>query len=183
MGAGSIHFKHNTVMFTTMYDQTTFENWGLNKPKKVFQEYTLHPPIFSLTQDVGLDSIYFYFDFGDTWITLKGCVIDGVVYGDTTVVSVEDEKPNRPTEFSLSQNYPNPFNPSTKISWQSPTAGQQCLKVFDILGKEVATLFDEYKPAGKYEVEFNASSLPSGIYFYQLEAEGFIQMKKMILLK
>ena len=79
-------------MFTTMYAESTFEKWGVTKPKKVFQEYTLHPPIFSLTQDFGVDSIYFYFDFGDTWITLKGCIIDGVVYGDTTVVGVEDEE-------------------------------------------------------------------------------------------
>ncbi len=173
----------NTVMFTTMYDQTTFEKWGLNKPKKVFQDYTLHPPIFSLTQDVGLDSIYFYFDFGDTWITLKGCIIDGVVYGDTAVVSVEDEKPNTPTKFSLSQNYPNPFNPTTKISWQIPVGSQQTLKVFDVLGKEVATLVDEYNPAGKYEVEFDASSLPSGVYFYTLSAGNYTETKKMMLIK
>ena len=104
----------NTVMFTTMYAETTFEKWELTKPKKVFQEYTLHPPIFSLTQDIGLDSIYFYFDFGDTWITLKGCVIDGVVYGDTLTVGVEDEETPIATSFKLEQNYPNPFNPTTE---------------------------------------------------------------------
>ncbi len=88
-----------------------------------------------------------------------------------------------PSEFSLSQNYPNPFNPSTKISWQSPIGSQQTLKVFDVLGNEITTLVDEYKPAGKYEVEFDASGLPSGIYFYQLKAGTFIELKKMILLK
>jgi hypothetical protein len=89
--------------------------------------------------------------------------------------------------FSLSQNYPNPFNPSTKISWQSPVSGHQTIKVFDVLGNQIATLVDEYKPAGSYEVEFNASSgirnLVSGIYFYQLKAGDYINTKKMLLLK
>ena len=110
----SYRMGFNTVMFTTMYAETTFEKWGLTKPKKVFQEYTLHPPIFSLTQDVGLDSIYFYFDFGDTWITLKGCVINGIVYGDTTLTAVENEEPPIVSSFRLEQNYPNPFNPINK---------------------------------------------------------------------
>ena len=90
-------------------------------------------------------------------------------------------------EFSLSQNYPNPFNPSTKISWQSQVGSHQTIKVFDVLGNEVATLVDEYKPAGNYEVEFNpASSIKhpaSGIYFYQLKAGNFGETKKMILIK
>jgi hypothetical protein len=85
--------------------------------------------------------------------------------------------------FELMQNYPNPFNPSTKISWQSPVGSQQTLKIYDILGNEVANLVDEYKPAGFYEIEFNASSLPSGVYFYQLKAGEFIKTKKMIFLK
>jgi hypothetical protein len=96
-----------------------------------------------------------------------------------------------PIEFVLEQNYPNPFNPSTKISWQSPVSSWQTIKVFDVLGNEVATLVDEYKPAGIYEVEFNTVSLPSrsgsaltsGVYFYQLKEGDFIQTKKMILMK
>ena len=88
-----------------------------------------------------------------------------------------------PEQFRLEQNYPNPFNPSTKISWQSPVGSWQTLKVYDVLGNEVSTLVDEYKPAGKYEVEFDASPLTSGVYFYQLNAGEFIQTKKMILLK
>ncbi|MDP2366422.1 MAG: T9SS type A sorting domain-containing protein [Ignavibacteria bacterium] len=89
--------------------------------------------------------------------------------------------------FSLSQNYPNPFNPSTKISWQSPVSGHQSLKVYDVLGDEVATLLNEEKAAGTYEVTFNAAAatggLASGIYFYRLTAGNFIETKKMILLK
>jgi len=101
---------------------------------------------------------------------------------DGILVGVEDEK-TLPTVFALEQNYPNPFNPSTKISWQSPVGSMVTLKVYDVLGNEIATLVNEYKSSGKYEVEFNASTLPSGIYFYQLKAGGFVNTKKMILMK
>jgi hypothetical protein len=98
------------------------------------------------------------------------------------IVSVENE-PQAVSSFMLEQNYPNPFNPSTKISWQSPIGSWQTLKVYDILGREVATLVNEYKPAGSYEVEFDAAKLSSGIYFYTLRAGEFIQTNKMILMK
>ncbi len=171
---------------TTVLDEITFEKWGLNKPKKVFEQYILHPPVYSLTQDIGLDSIYSYFDFGDTWIVLKGCIINGVVYGDTTVVSVEDETQNLPTEFSLSQNYPNPFNPSTRIQYAISSKQFVSLKVYDVLGNEIATLVNKELPAGSYVVEFNIaqnSILSSGVYFYQLKAGNFIETEKMILVK
>jgi hypothetical protein len=85
--------------------------------------------------------------------------------------------------FLLSQNYPNPFNPNTKISWQSPVSGHQLLKVYDVVGNEVATLIDEYKPAGSYEIEFDAKNFSSGIYFYKLQTGSFVDSKKMIYLK
>ncbi|MCW8811480.1 MAG: aryl-sulfate sulfotransferase [Ignavibacteriaceae bacterium] len=86
-------------------------------------------------------------------------------------------------EFKLSQNYPNPFNPSTNIKYHIPTAGMVSLKVYDILGREVATLVNEEKPAGSYEVEFSATALSSGIYFYRLTDGNFIQTNKMVLMK
>jgi len=94
-------------------------------------------------------------------------------------------------EYKLYQNYPNPFNPITKISWQSPISSWQALKVFDVLGNEVATLVNEYKPAGYYEVEFSANGgLPSGVYFYRLQvytansgAGNYLETKKMLLVK
>ncbi len=106
----------------------------------------------------------------------------------TSILTSTKEKENKiPASYSLSQNYPNPFNPTTEISWQTPVAGMQTIKVYNILGNEVATLVNEYKPAGKYNVEFNAASgsrnLASGVYFYQLTAGNFIQTKKMILMK
>ncbi|MFZ1281819.1 MAG: T9SS type A sorting domain-containing protein [Ignavibacteriaceae bacterium] len=88
-----------------------------------------------------------------------------------------------PDDFVLNQNYPNPFNPSTIISWQSPVSGWQTLKVYDVLGKEVATLVNEFKPIGKYEIEFNASTLSSGVYFYQLKIENFTAIRKFLFVK
>lgn len=97
-----------------------------------------------------------------------------------------------PDKFELNQNYPNPFNPDTRISWQSPIGGWQTLKIYDSLGKEVAILVDEYKPAGTYNVQFTMNNLPagrqgvqlsSGIYFYQLRAGDWMQTKKMMVLK
>lgn len=103
------------------------------------------------------------------------------------LTSVNDQGFNSiPQKFELDQNYPNPFNPSTKISWQSPVGGHQTLKVYDVLGNVVAALVDEYRPAGKYEIDFNVAqeSIPaSGVYFYRLQAEEFVQTKKMIYLK
>lgn len=104
------------------------------------------------------------------------------VIKELPVVSVDDPNQDLYT-FELHQNYPNPFNPSTKISWQSPVSGHQSLKVYDVLGNEVATLVNEYKPAGSYEVEFNADKLPSGFYFYQLNIGTYQETRKMILLK
>jgi hypothetical protein len=99
----------------------------------------------------------------------------------TNIVSVENE--DIPIEYALQQNYPNPFNPSTKIEYSIPQSSNVVIKVFDILGNEIATLVDEYKPVGSYEVVFNASSLPSGVYFYRIQAGDFISTKKMILMK
>ncbi|HSL89229.1 MAG TPA: T9SS type A sorting domain-containing protein [Ignavibacteriaceae bacterium] len=108
-------------------------------------------------------------------------------YNPSAVTNVT-ESFTEPDDFVLFDNYPNPFNPSTSISWQSPVGSWQTLKVYDVLGNEIATLVDEYKPAGAYEVEFNIGQesfpvLTSGVYFYQLKAGSFIETKKMLLIK
>jgi hypothetical protein len=110
---------------------------------------------------------------------LKQIDFDGS-YGYSNVIETELKSLDA---YILEQNYPNPFNPATKIIWQSPVDGRQTLKVYDVLGNEVATLKDEYKPAGVYEVVFDARQLSSGIYFYVLTTDGFVQSKKMLLLK
>jgi hypothetical protein len=89
----------------------------------------------------------------------------------------------QPLTYELKQNYPNPFNPSTVISYQLRVGGNVSLKIYDILGNEIATLVDEFKSAGRHEVEFKASSFTSGVYYYQLKAGEYLNTKKMILLK
>ena len=96
--------------------------------------------------------------------------------------TVVNEPEKDPIEFSIS-NYPNPFNPVTNLEFSIPDNGFVSLKVFDILGKEVKTLVNEIKSPGRYKVMFDGSSLPSGIYYYRIEAAGYIQTKKMLLLK
>ena len=187
--------------YTLLLEESIFAKWGLSKPKKIFEQYDLMMPRYSLTQDIGLDSLTYSFDFGYTEAYLKGCIIDGVVLGDTAVVSVEDEETPIASTFRLEQNYPNPFNPSTKIKFTIPSviasgAKQSqlvTLKVYDVLGNEIATLVNEEKPAGTYEVEFSAKggsvsggntyNLPSGIYFYQLKSGSFVETKKMLMIK
>jgi len=110
--------------------------------------------------------------------------ISNIARYQINLVGVEaDDKYIVPLIPFLEQNYPNPFNPSTKIKYQLIETGFTTLKVFDVLGNTVATLVNGEKPIGKYEVEFNSKGLTSGIYFYQLKAEDFIQTKKMILVK
>jgi hypothetical protein len=87
------------------------------------------------------------------------------------------------TEYALEQNYPNPFNPTTTIKYQIPTSGNVTIKVYDILGNEVARLVDGYMETGKYEVDFDASSLVSGVYIYRLYVNDYVNVKKMVLLK
>ena len=99
-----------------------------------------------------------------------------------------EEKELTPKEFRLFQNYPNPFNPTTKIKFSIPYVGTSLtkfvqLKVYDVLGNEIATLVNEEKSVGNYEVEWNAEKFPSGVYFYQLKAGSFIEAKKMVILK
>ncbi|MDY0081792.1 MAG: CotH kinase family protein [Ignavibacteriaceae bacterium] len=104
-------------------------------------------------------------------------------YLNDVYTKFEDDDELAPQEFILYQNYPNPFNPATTIIWQTPISGWQTLKVYDILGNVVATLVDEYRPAGSYEVHFDAANLASGVYIYKLQTDGFMSSKKMLLLK
>ena len=92
-------------------------------------------------------------------------------------------KEGKPARYSLSDNYPNPFNPVTNIQFTIPNSGHVNLKVYDVLGREVKNLVNEFKQAGSYIVSFDGSELSSGIYFYRLEAGDFVQVKRMILIK
>ena len=98
----------------------------------------------------------------------------------TGINSVGDQVPN---VYSLSQNYPNPFNPSTKINFALPKQGFVSLKIYDVLGREIRTLVNEVKSAGNYTVDFNASEFSSGVYFYRIQANDFMDVKRMLLVK
>ncbi len=102
--------------------------------------------------------------------------------GNTDVIAT-DVKEELPFSFSLDQNYPNPFNPTTQIKYSIAKAGVVTLKVYDILGRQVADLVNKYQDAGKYSVDFNASRLASGVYVYRIESSSFTSVKKMMLIK
>jgi len=110
-------------------------------------------------------------------------ILNGIVYGDSALVKVENELNEKPLGFSLFPNYPNPFNPVTTIQYDIPSRENVSLVIYNVLGRQVAILVDEQKPAGSYHVEFDAHSLPSGVYFYRLQAGSFAETKKLILLK
>ena len=125
------------------------------------------------------------------YYSCTGAIIDGKQYG--VILNVTNPAYNIPLQHSLSQNYPNPFNLETTVEYTIPAnvkgeTTKVTLKVYDLLGREVATLVDEYKQAGNYRVTFNVktpymASLPSGVYFYRLRADSYSETKKIILMK
>jgi hypothetical protein len=175
---------------TVLENEEPITQFGVSSLKRTFRVIPPWGQQFELVKGFGLvyDTVWTSVNYVGR---LLGCVIDGVMYGDTTVVSVDDEENPIATSFKLEQNYPNPFNPSTVISYRLPVTSNVTLKIYDILGNEIATLVNEKKPTGKYEVEFNAMNLPSGVYFYQLTVGGpetssgqaFRQTKKMLMIK
>jgi hypothetical protein len=185
-------------------------NWTVaNNGLTTDQVFTLVPSGTNLFATLYGSGVFLSTNNGDNWsevnngltsLSLRGLAVCGshlYTGGDSSgvwrrplsemITDVNDNQNDLPIDFNLSQNYPNPFNPSTKISWQSPVGSWQTLKIIDVLGNEVATLVNEFRSAGTYEVEFEASSInrqtSSGIYFYQLKAGDYIQTKKMILMK
>jgi hypothetical protein len=116
-------------------------------------------------------------------VTNAGDPATATIYAGELPLSVGQASRDVPDGFALKQNYPNPFNPSTKIRFSVPGKGYVSLKVFDLLGKEVATLVNEQLVPGDYERAFNAEGLTSGVYFYRLQAGGFVQTKKLLLLR
>ena len=164
-------------MITVNYFQTNPNVTMKIKQPQSFQKDGYYPTNYSIEYD-GTGQVYN--------IVIKDFVFSG------PATSVENDGVGSPSEFLLFQNYPNPFNPSTKIKFtisQSPLLGGDgrggvvTLKVYEILGNQVATLVNKELPAGEYEVEFNAKNLSSGMYFYSLRTGSFTQTKKMLLLK
>ncbi|MCH6575166.1 MAG: T9SS type A sorting domain-containing protein [Bacteroidetes bacterium] len=140
---------------------------GITWEKQVLTEVGILNSIFFVNDDVG-------FACGRVGLMLK------TTSGGVTDVADEN---NLPFDFSLAQNYPNPFNPTTKIQYAISNRQFISLNVYDVLGNEISVLVNEEKPSGTYEVEFDASQLPSGVYMYRLTAGNFSSSKKLILLK
>jgi hypothetical protein len=127
--------------------------------------------------------------YEEVWLTQQG-VIDGkddvvgaAIQWINNSTSADDNNNEIILEYSLGNNYPNPFNPTTTISYQIPKLSFVTLQIYDVLGNEISTLVSEKKPAGNYEVGFDATGLTSGIYFYTLLAGNYYETKKMIFLK
>ncbi len=157
--------------------------------------FDLTDTTFTVMNDTNNQLFSFHFDKQPTELVFDPNNEIVLKISNTVLVSV-DENENIPSEFILEQNYPNPFNPNTIIRYQLPETGFVTLKVFDVLGNEIARLVNEEKTAGSYEIEFNSHSdesqnlpagrqgLSSGIYFYQLKVENkFIETKKLVLMK
>jgi hypothetical protein len=195
--SGVLYLAHNPDRFDVIspfkgvIDE--FRIWNTSRTESDIQSTMNHTLNGNETGLIG----YWKFDEGqgDTTVDATTNGNDGTISGAVWVpgaTPVENENNFTQTDqFSLKQNYPNPFNPSTKIKYTIPSviasetkqSQMASLKVYDVLGNEVATLVSEEKPAGVYEVEFDASNLSSGIYLYALQTGSFFESKKMILIK
>jgi photosystem II stability/assembly factor-like uncharacterized protein len=138
-----------------------------------------------VNQSIGINNELHGVCFTDAltgWAVGEGGAILHTTNGGVTFIK-EKLTNEEPTEFMLSQNFPNPLNSSTNIRYSVPYSSNVIIKVFNILGAEIETLVNEEKPAGYYELTWNAANLPSGLYFYRIQAGSFVETKKMILLK
>jgi hypothetical protein len=117
---------------------------------------------------------------GEIFAGTSGGYVFRSVNSTTSIIGLNNRAPS---VFVLTQNYPNPFNPTTTIKYSIPKLSFVTIKIYDVIGSEVATLVNEEKPFGNYELNWSAANLPSGVYFYQLKAGNYINIKKMILLK
>ncbi len=177
----SVLDKNVTLTWITASElnNSGFEIQRIDKTKNIWKE-------IGFIEGKGTTSEIQYYSFIDENVPsgkyryrLKQVDFDGTFeYSEIIEVVV-----GTPTEFSLGQNYPNPFNPSTTINYSIPEFSFVTLKVYDVLGSEVATLVNEDKSVGSYEVEFDANELTSGIYFYKIQAGSFVETKKMVLMK
>ncbi len=109
-------------------------------------------------------------------------IIDDLQLSETAT-GINDQAFSLPNDFKLEQNYPNPFNPTTTIRYSIPKESFVTIKVYDVIGKEITSLVNERKSTGNYSINFNASNLPSGIYFYRMQAGNFVSTKKLVLLR
>ncbi len=168
-----------TIRETALQRISTFENDTITEIGDYRMWIGSGP--FTLTQG-NTKFVYFAFVAGTDSTNLQANA-DAAVQKYQHIITDVDENEVLPTQFNLSQNYPNPFNPSTLIKYQIPHGANVTLEIFDVLGRRVKVLVDEYKNAGNYKIEFNAKSLSSGTYFYRIRTGKFSAVKKMLLIK
>lgn len=175
-------YKFSTCLGDTFYGGSPNSYYRFDDKSYDVIHYSLYP-------DLVFVGYYFTKGLGLTERTIEGggyylvgAVIEGKVYGDTTTTNI-DEEYNISNNFELYQNYPNPFNPTTSINYQIKEKGFVSLKIYDMLGKEVAYLLNETQESGQYSVVFNARNLSSGVYIYTLQANGYSASQKMLVLK
>ena len=161
---------------------------NLSVRKKAFNRYNSEGYVtYSYGYGIGLFATLDFSAFGVGGDWLVAAYIDGVLYGDTTLTGIEKIDNLIPEKFHLYQNYPNPFNPSTNIKFEVPLSkgikGIVTLSIFDVLGREVATLINEQLTPGTYTIDWNASAFPSGIYFYRIQSGDYTETKRMTLIK
>jgi hypothetical protein len=158
--------------------------WGIGKTfQNTWAQRLFEPSIQSIGESINLDNLPSGGIYGIMKKVTNLWADPSLKLKYDITVDVEDVQAEVPTDYTLYQNYPNPFNPSTKIKFVIPKSSSVNLKVYNVLGKEAATLVNEKRLAGSYEVEFDASRLPSGVYFYKLQAGSFAETKKMVLLR
>ncbi len=207
--ASSIYLNYNDIQYgkdsIKLYDPISVLNWGvgnidsypvfLDTLNSDYHLQNVSPCIGTGIDSIEIEGMWYYCPSTDIEGNPRpdpvGSIPDMGAYESPYPVGIEDDL-GIPSVYTLYQNFPNPFNPGTKISWQLPEASNVTLKIFNLLGEEVAMLVNkEYQIAGEHSSLFIVnSSLPSGVYFYQLKATpdggqagDFLQTKKMLLLK
>jgi hypothetical protein len=183
-GGGTKAGSYNGSIKTfTQWKDLGFEPSGLMGNPKLNSNFTLQSGSVAINKGVDLGSTYKYDRGGRIRPQMNGVDLGAYesMYSGKEEAVNEDE--TVPGQYELSQNFPNPFNPSTQIRFSLPEASEVSLKIYDILGKEVAVLVNETKAPGTYQILFDASQLASGVYVYQLKTSSFIESKKMTLVK
>jgi type IX secretion system substrate protein len=167
------------------YDTSSYYIFNQNFQAKLFQwsNYFEGGGLRKYARNIGRVYERNQYVMNYTQWNLRGCLINGTLYGDTGIVGIIQINSEVPEFFSLSQNYPNPFNPITRVKFALPKTSFVKLAIYDMLGTEVTTLVNESLKPGTYEVDWNASNYPSGVYYYKLVADEFVETKKMVLIK
>jgi hypothetical protein len=189
--SGPYRSTDNGITWTTFDWRITLYSIVFNKECDVFAATAGEGA--AVSKDNGSSRTFSYEGMGELLLTslaisskgqlYAGTFDNGIYISKSTVTSVQDIADDVPLKYNLSQNFPNPFNPETAITFSLPVSQNIKLSVYNIIGKEVATLKNEYAPAGTHTVRFNASGLPSGVYIYTLQAGSFRDSKKLLLLK